>query len=341
MLRIPVGEKSIVASEAPASLRVSSGTAAVLGLRDLRMDTAPTTAYMMLGDRCQRDCAFCTQARSSTADSAALSRVSWPRYAIDEVIPALASSCRDGSIVRACFQVTVSDGYLESTTDAITELSQGAGLPICTAVLPRDIGDVASLLDAGAERVTIALDAACEHVYRRVKTGSWRRTHDLLEGAARAFPGRMGTHLIAGLGESEREIVECTQGMLDLGVMVGLFAFMPVRGARMGSHAAPKIASYRRVQAARWLMTLGHARADEMTFNKEGRLTGYGAATKDLEALLAHGDAFRTAGCSGCNRPYYNERPAGPLYNYPRPLSAGEAECEIAGLLQSLDADTR
>ncbi|MCW3977503.1 MAG: radical SAM protein, partial [Candidatus Bathyarchaeota archaeon] len=25
-----------------------------------------------------------------------------------------------------------------------------------------------------------------------------------------------------------------------------------------------------------------------------------------------------TSGCPGCNRPYYNERPGGPLYNYPR-----------------------
>ena len=31
---------------------------------------------------------------------------------------------------------------------------------------------------------------------------------------------------------------------------------------------------------------------------------------KYLEAVL-------TSGCPGCNRPFYNERPRGPIYNYP------------------------
>ena len=26
---------------------------------------------------------------------------------------------------------------------------------------------------------------------------------------------------------------------------------------------------------------------------------------------------FNTYGCEGCNRPFYNERPSGPIYNYP------------------------
>jgi len=47
--------------------RVSSGSAAVLGLRPLIMDAAPTTAYLMVGERCRRNCAFCAQARESRA----------------------------------------------------------------------------------------------------------------------------------------------------------------------------------------------------------------------------------------------------------------------------------
>jgi len=37
------------------------------------------------------------------------------------------------------------------------------------------------------------------------------------------------------------------------------------------------------------------------------------------------GEPFRTSGCPDCNRPFYNERPSGPLYNYPRPLTTEEA----------------
>jgi len=43
---------------------------------------------------------------------------------------------------------------------------------------------------------------------------------------------------------------------------------------------------------------------------------------------LGTGEAFRTSGCPGCNRPYYNERPSGPFYNYPRGLTEEEARRE-------------
>lgn len=44
------------------------------------------------------------------------------------------------------------------------------------------------------------------------------------------------------------------------------------------------------------------------------------------------GKAFLTTGCPDCSRPYYNKRPSGPIYNYPRPLSdeeIGEVERQI------------
>jgi biotin synthase len=56
-------------------------------------------------------------------------------------------------------------------------------------------------------------------------------------------------------------------------------------------------------------------------------LTGYGV---DLEPVLGDGVAFMTTGCPGCNRPFYNERPSGPFYNYPRPLTEEEIRKELA-----------
>ncbi|MEN6480151.1 MAG: radical SAM protein, partial [Anaerolineales bacterium] len=60
--------------------RVSSGTAVIAHLAQARLDCAPTTAYIMLGERCSGDCAFCAQARSSAAHHNLLSRVAWPPY---------------------------------------------------------------------------------------------------------------------------------------------------------------------------------------------------------------------------------------------------------------------
>jgi len=43
-----------------------------------------------------------------------------------------------------------------------------------------------------------------------------------------------------------------------------------------------------------------------------------------LEEALELGSPFQTSGCPGCNRPYYNEKPSGPIYNYPRSLTREE-----------------
>ncbi|QJW48785.1 hypothetical protein HA075_26170 [bacterium BFN5] len=62
----------------------------------------------------------------------------------------------------------------------------------------------------------------------------------------------------------------------------------------------------------------------------DGNLTGINLPAEQIESLLADGAAFETSGCPDCNRPYYNERPGGVMYNYPRPLNQTEAEQALA-----------
>ncbi|MEM2915121.1 MAG: radical SAM protein, partial [Candidatus Bathyarchaeia archaeon] len=50
---------------------------------------------------------------------------------------------------------------------------------------------------------------------------------------------------------------------------------------------------------------------------------------RELRKIIRTGEPFKTSGCPGCNRPYYNERPGGPIYNYPRkPTSKEISEIE-------------
>lgn len=308
----------------------------MLGLRPMVLDAAPTTAYLMVGERCRRNCAFCAQARESRAPVEALSRVTWPAFDAQDVAPAVARAYEGGRVVRACFQVTAGDGALGVAAGAVEALAAEAAVPICVSAVPGDLDAVGGLLDRGAERVTMALDAVTPALYRRIKGGSWERAWGLLMAAAARFPGRSGTHLIAGLGETEAEMAAMMQQLADAGVTIGLFAFTPVPGTAMAGVAPPPLSGYRRVQAARWLIVRGLVRADRFAFDGGGRLTSYGLDEAEVRAALAGGDAFRTAGCPGCNRPYYNERPGGTMYNYPRPLTPDEAEREVAALVASL-----
>ena len=326
----PTGSTVPGMTQEESKVNVSIGTAAVLGLADIPMAVAPTTAYLMLGGRCLMNCAFCAQARESQASALNLSRVTWPGYDLDTVVERLAEATARGDIRRACLQVTVSGDAFARSLAILEAVRAVAEVPFDVAILPHDLDQVRQLLDAGADHIGFGLDAACERVFRRVKGGDWARSLGLIEDTARAFPGRGAVHLIAGLGETEREMVARVQWAHDLGLTVGLFAFTPVRGTHLAGQPPPPLAVYRRMQAARWLIAHDLASMEDMDFDAEERLVALGAS------LPASGEPFRTSGCPDCNRPFYNEQPAGPLYNYPRPLTAGEA----ARAVQEMEMET-
>jgi biotin synthase-related radical SAM superfamily protein len=126
------------------------------------------------------------------------------------------------------------------------------------------------------------------------------------------------------LGETEQEMVRMIDLLRDWGVTPALFAFTPIPGTAMEKQASPPIASYRRLQIAGHLILNGLVELRDLSFSAEGRVESVGLGRPELERLLGDGEAFRTSGCPGCNRPYYNEPPRGPLYNYPRALAAQE-----------------
>jgi biotin synthase-related radical SAM superfamily protein len=359
-----------------STVGVSAGTAGVVGLRPIRQADVPTTAYVMVGERCSRDCVFCTQARHSTARAHLLSRVTWPPYPLQDALQAIQRSFAQGDIVRCCLQVTAAPGYLSQTLALVRELRSRSSIPVCVSIRVPDIEGVDALLEQGAERVSLALDAACERVYRGVKGADWSRQLALLCTAAQLFPGRIGTHLMAGLGETEQEMVAVIQDMVDRQVTIGLFSFTPVAGTMWEDRPSPALPSYRRIQAAQHLLVIGACRADGFSFSPTGQIVSYGLTLAQLRELLGDGRAFQTAGCPGCNRPYYNERPvphtpptppkpahnAGrstgtrgavarrrgavaaardgvprkALYNYPRPLSSAEIERAISMVMAGL-----
>lgn len=305
-------------STAPATINVSIGTATVLGLARVPMAVAPTTAYLMLGGRCQMNCAFCTQARDSRASAMSLSRVIWPEYPLDSVVERLAQAAAQGAFRRACLQVTVTAAAFAQALTVVHAVKAASAIPFDVAFLPYGIDQVRQIVEAGADHVGFGLDVACKRVFDQIKGGDWAHSLALIEQTARTFPGHVGLHLIVGLGETEREMVERIQWAHDRGVITGLFAFTPLRGTHLADRPPPPLAVYRHMQAALWLIAHDLACFDEMAFDPQGRLL-------DLGALLpATGEPFQTSGCPNCNRPFYNERPGGILYSYPRPLTTEE-----------------
>ncbi len=319
----------------PEKIRVSVGTAIVLGLLDGKMDAQPTTAYLMTYkvSKCTANCGFCPQARASKSNAELLSRVTWPTFPTQTVLTTLTAKAEEGKIKRICIQALNYPevfGHLEAL---VKEIKKNAWIPVSVSCQPLNKTNIQHLSQAGVDRIGIALDAATKTIFEKVKGGSagsaytWENLFIQLNEAIAVFgKGNVSTHVIAGLGETEKQAVLVIQKCVDLGVLPALFAFTPVRGTILEAKSPPKIESYRRVQLARYLIVHGKARSEEMQFDSEEKIISFGPIVDSLDAIIEGGEPFRTSGCPDCNRPYYNEKPGGPLYNFPRGLTKEETE---------------
>jgi lipoyl synthase len=306
-------------------IRLSLGSAVLLGLREARMEAAPTTLYVMLGESCLGACRFCAQARDSDADPKFLSRVIWPEFELKDVLeqlPRLRDEPGGDAVRRICVQTLQSPGIEQRLVSVAEAMHQATALPISVCMNPTEPGWLPRLKAVGVDRVGVGLDCATEATFTAIKPGfHWKRYHEFLDEILEVF-GTGSVHLIVGLGESDAELVRAMQDARDRHCTVALFAFTPVRGARL-DRQAPEVGRYRALQLARYLVLTGRARVEGMRF-EEGRLVDLGVAPAVVARALETGLPFRTSGCPDCNRPNYNERPGGPRLNYAAQLSDAE-----------------
>jgi biotin synthase len=260
-----------------------------------------------------------------------LSRVSWPAFPTKRVLDGIEKTAKNSGIKRVCIQALNYPEVFAHLQALVKAVSQHAEVPISVSCQPLNPENIRRLAEAGAERIGIPLDAATEEIFDRVKGVAaggpyeMNRQLALLKEAVKIFGrGKVTTHFIVGLGETEKEMVDIIQRCVDIGVLPALFAFTPIAGTALENRKPPLIQQYRRIQLARYLIVHGAARAETFRFDKEGRIIDFGVDGQILRHVVWSGAPFLTSGCPDCNRPYYNEKPSGPIYNYPRPMCAEE-----------------
>jgi len=254
-----------------------------------------------------------------------LSRVTWSPFPTERVLSGIDDAVKKGAIKRVCIQALNYPTVLEDILNLVSGIRLRVAVPISVSCQPLRPKEMREILDAGVDRIGIPLDAATEELFNKVKgpmAGGpylWKEQRETLKEAVQVFGrGRVSTHLIVGLGETEEEMVETIQWCVNLGIYPGLFAFTPVFGTALENQPQPSINPYRRLQLAHYLVTKGFVQFESMSFDRSGRLLDFGVSTQQLRKVISDGSPFVTSGCPNCNRPYYNERPGGPLYNYPR-----------------------
>lgn len=322
-----------VKEEMPEKIRVSLGSAIVLKLLRGKLDAMPTTAYLLTYRRgkCNANCSFCPQARGSHGRADMLSRVSWPVFPTIHVLDGIERAVKDGQIRRVCLQALNYPEVFGHLLAFVKAIYSRVKVPVSISCQPLNSENMRRLAEAGAERIGIPLDAATEGLFDKVKgrlVGGpyvWREQIELLSEAVKIFgEDKVSTHLIVGLGETEKEMVETIQKCVDMWVLPALFAFTPISGTALENKSQPPVPMYRRIQLARHLIFHGIARYEDMCFDEKDCVSDFGVDKETLLGIIQTGEPFLTSGCPNCNRPYYNEKPSGPIYNYPRSLTKEE-----------------
>jgi biotin synthase-related radical SAM superfamily protein len=319
----------------PEYVQMSTAAAITLGLVPGQMHRTACTHCLNLlvtyPEGCRANCAYCGLARhrEEARDYADRNfiRVDWPTARYDEVIERVKSGGDRGQFERMCISMIT---HPESNADTYVLLDKWMRevpqVPVSILSNPTTLerDDLVRMRDMGAEIFTVALDAVTPAIFDRTRGKGVDSPHkyekywEAIEWAAEVFgPERFGAHLICGMGETEREILEVGQRVKDLGGHNHMFAFFPERGSLMEDWPAVDRGQWRRVQLARFIIDFWNGRVEDMRFDVAGRVVDFGVEPDDLDALIATGKPFRTSGCPGkdddqvsaCNRPYGDSSP--------------------------------
>ncbi|ACK42794.1 MULTISPECIES: radical SAM protein [Dictyoglomus] len=297
---------------------VSSGSLEVLKRKIFKKDS-PTTLYLLIGSKCLNNCAFCIQARNVRKETIMLSRISWPPIDLEELETLLSEF---NPFKRICLQVTNHLGW-KANIVKLTNAFKKYNLPISISAPVEDLEDVNFLFKNGVDRINISIDAAEKELYEKIKGKNWKEKIDLIREASKIFPKKITTHIIVGLGEKEKSLVELIKDLSCWEVKVALFAFTPLPGTPLENLSQPSYLKYRKIQIVTYLLQNHLIDSEDLTFDKDELIL----TKKILEkAYLYFHEIFKTSGCPYCNRPYYNESPRIIPYNYPRDLTKEEIE---------------
>ena len=335
-------------------IRISAGSAALLGFTDIFVDVWPTTCYLMTYTNvsCAGECQFCPQGSSTHYNATEqLSRVQWPVFNWEEFLHRLQNHQREETnppFQRICLQTLNYPGFYEEAAAIISVIHANfPTLPLSAAIPPITKDQMIGLKNYGLDRIGIALDACTPELFEIIKNPSrqgpyrWKKHLQALDEALEVFGNHLvTTHLIVGLGETEREMITLIEECVHKHVQPGIFLFTPVAHTPMAKHPRPTIGHFRRIQIARYLLLFQKKNtAKRFHFSRtKGELVKISGLTEtELRAIIEQEIAFFTAGCPGCNRPYYTSRPGQEHDGFPRKITPQEKQRIFEELSPLLD----
>lgn len=322
----------------PEYVQMSTAAAITLGIMQGKMHRCGCTRCLNLlltyPEGCRANCAYCGLARHREADrdyaDRNFIRVDWPAVPMDQIIDIVARDAAGSPFHRMCISMIThprSDPDTISVLKAWTDKIDPKTIPVSILSNPTTMNraDVALLKDLGADTFTVALDAATPEIFDRTRgkgvdlPHSWRKYWEILEDAQQIFgPQKFGAHIIVGMGETEHDVLQLVQQIVDMGGHSHMFCFFPERGSLMDHLPATPRDQWRRIQLGRYIIDYAGGRVDQMRFDDAGRVIEFGLPSGEVDSIIDKAVAFRTSGCPGktaedisaCDRPYGDSPPS-------------------------------
>lgn len=322
--------------ESPEYLRISLAASMTLGFKNglfYRDAKSPCVNVLLTYDSgCAGNCAYCGLSfrRIGEYSKKSFIRVGWPIYRLDNIIKNINE--RKDKVERICISM-ITNKRAKGDTLYLTHLfKEKVDMPISLLIAPTILNreDLISYKEAGAERIGISIDAANPYLFENMRGKNvkgpheWNKYWSIFEDALEIFGERMvGIHLIVGLGETEKDMVNIIQKVYDMGGTTHLFSFYPEAYSAMEKQYPPPIEQYRRIQLARYLIDEGIADSKNFIFDKFGKIKDFVLVKEKLKSVVESGKPFMTSGCPNkngdvvCNRPFSNSRPGEEIRNFP------------------------
>ena len=327
--------------ESPRYLRTSTAAAMTLGFipgrfyRDAKLYCI--NLLLTYGGGCRANCAFCGLSRDRAAEdeNESFIRVDWPIYKTDELIEAMN---KVPHAKRVCISMITHPRAYEDLCTIVEKIkAKNTNNILISALITPTLMDEEKyrrLKEIGVDNIGIAIDASTPEIFDKLRgygvkgPHRWDKYWQDVKTAVAIFGKNNATiHLITGVGETEKNLIEAIQKSVNIGADPHNFSFFRELGSAMENHPQPPIGQYRRIQLARYLIQYGYSDIGKMKFNEKEQVIDFGVNGVKLNEIIESGEPFVTSGCPdregrvACNRPYSNCTPRqameGELRNFP------------------------
>jgi biotin synthase len=322
----------------PEYVRISMAAAIELGLKPGRIFRDAHCGCINLlqnyPEGCYANCTYCGLARErpGTPDAAhnTFIRVAWPLFPTDLVAEKIAE--HQARVGRVCIAQVQDHRAYDDLIDMTRRVRRLSDVPISALVSATTLNEerLHRIKETGADIIGVGLDAASKDVFDHTRGKGARGPHDwdyhwrIVRAARRLFgPMKVNCHIIVGLGETDRDLVNLFYQLKSEQIAGYLFSFNPEPGTAMQAAPRAPLHRWRRIQLTKHLIEHCDLPREAIEYDAEGSIVRLNAPDLIVEVAVNTGLPFMTNGCPdrngvmACNRPYGSYRPGEDFRDYP------------------------